>query len=514
MINGFSLYERIGITYKDTLLFDKAQEFYAKALEIYTTLNNSKSIARITNYTGNLYREQKKFSQAYTQYTKALSIQQNINDINGLAHTENNIAELFEKQNNTEKTIHHLEQALIYAQKSHNRNLIQETSYKLYDFYKEKGNFEKSLNYFELYNTTKEKIAQDRNLQRIAELEFESDIKLLEQINENQKLKLREEHTKRQQQTILLIIVIAVAILILLFSLLLYRQFSQKRTAFNLLSDNRKKLEEAYHSLEETHILLQEKNKKITDSISYATRIQKAILPEGKTIKEAFSRHFIFYLPRDVVSGDFYWFSQQKNYTFMAAIDCTGHGIPGAFMSMIGNTLLNQIVNEQHILEPAEILNRLDKEIISTLKQYENSDQQDGLSISLIRYSQDNNEIIFSGAAQKVVCVHNETAHTYPSTQFSIGGMLSIKQEKGHTFKQTHIPIYKGMRLFLFSDGFIDQFGGSEDSRYSSKRFYKLLCDTHSLDISEQHTELSKKFDEWKQDKAQIDDVIVIGIEF
>jgi len=510
-----TLYERIGITYKDAEEYEHAEEFYNKALTIYTKLEHKKAVARITHYIGNLYREQKKYDIAYTHYSAALKIQDTIQDKTGMAYTYHNIAELFMSQQQPQKAVEQYENALRLAREINDRNLIQKIAHTLYAYYKNEGDFEKSLSFFELFNTTKEDIAQDKNLQRIAELEFESNIKLLEQINENQELKLREEHTKRQQQTILLIIVIIVAILIFGLSILLFRQFSQKKIAFNLLSENRKKLEKAYHSLEETHKLLQEKNEKITDSISYATRIQQAILPSDKTIETIFPKHFIFYLPRDIVSGDFYWFTEQSGYAFIAAIDCTGHGIPGAFMSMIGNTLLNQIVNEQHIIEPAEILNRLDKEIIATLKQNEkDNSQEDGLSISLIRYSPTQNELLFAGAGQKAVCVSDDDIKKYNSTLFSIGGMHTIKMSKNHSFSQTIIPVKKGMRLFLYSDGYIDQFGGLNDSRFSSKRFYTLLKSTHQLDMSEQHTELSKQFDEWKDEKIQIDDVIVIGIEF
>src|SRR5690606_9988777 len=168
-----------------------------------------------------------------------------------------------------------------------------------------------------------------------------------------------------------------------------------------------------------------------------------------KTIKETFNSHFIFYLPRDVVSGDFYWFAEQSNYTFIAAIDCTGHGIPGAFMSMIGNTLLNQIVNELHIYEPEAILNRLDYEIIQTLKQYEeHNKQEDGMDISLVRYSKKQNEIVFAGAGQKLVVIENNEYQTYATSPFSIGGMHSIKLEQNLSFTQTKIEVHSGMRIF------------------------------------------------------------------
>lgn len=510
-----TLYERLGIVYKDTLLYEQAYEYYSKANAIYTDLLNKKAQARVYTYIGNLCREQLKFHEAYKQYIQAYTIQEQLLDTKGMAYTRSNMAEMFEKQNLEIDAIHYYETALDLAQTTHEKVLIESISYKLYQLYKSQGGFAKSLRFFELHNAIKDTLAHDKNIQRITELEFESNIKLLEKVNENQELKLREEQSKIAQQQLYLIIVIIVALLILGFSILLYRQFNQKKQAYNLLSQNRKELENTYLQLESTHILLQEKTQKLTDSINYATRIQQAILPTHKTIKETFNSHFIFYLPRDVVSGDFYWFAEQSNYTFIAAIDCTGHGIPGAFMSMIGNTLLNQIVNELHIYEPEAILNRLDYEIIQTLKQYdENNKQEDGMDISLLRYSKKDNEIIFAGAGQKLVVVENNIYTTYALSPFSIGGMHSIKKEQNLSFSQTAITVQAGMRVFLCSDGFIDQFGGENDERYTSGRLYNLLQQTSALPIAEQHTELSKVFDEWKGDRAQIDDVIIIGIEF
>lgn len=510
-----TLYERIGITYKDTLLYNEALEYYTKAKSIYIDLQNNTGIARIHNYIGNLFRDQALFEQALKEYEQAYALQLELSDIRGMAYTKHNMAELFVNQSNYTKALSLFTDALELAQNISENTLVEHISYSLYTIYKKVGNFQKSLSYLELHNTIQESLAQDRTLRRIAELEFESNIRLLEQINEIQELKIREEQTKRTQQRVLLIIVIIVALLILAFSVMLYRQFSQKALAFNLLSKSRKELEETYHQLERTHELLQEKNQKLTDSLNYATRIQKAILPTEASIKNIFPKHFIYYLPRDIVSGDFYWFAEQKDFAFIAAIDCTGHGIPGAFMSMVGNTLLNQIVNELHIYEPQDILNRLDHEIIQTLKQYdEDSKQEDGLDISLLRYNTKTKELLFAGAGQKAITILDSEIKIYATSQFSIGGMHSIKKEQNLSFTQTEIPISKGMRIFICSDGFIDQFGGEKDERFTSNRFHSLLKNTVHLDIAEQHTELSKQFDEWQGTRPQIDDVIVIGIEF
>ncbi len=508
-----SSYERLGIAYKDTCLYAKAQEYYTLAYSYFLQVQNMIGVARIYNYLGNLYKEKNDEPLSLQFYSRSFHLYDSLRNNVGMAQVSNNIAKLYEKIGNQANAISNYKTALHLAQQSKEYDLKQEVAFALYTIYKSNKQFAQALDYYEIYTATKDTIAHNKNVQRIAEIEFETNIKLLEQINENQDLKLREEQAKRTQFTLYLIIAIIILIIILLFSFLLYRQFTQKEKAYNLLSEKSNELEQAYSNLEQLHAILKERNEKITDSLSYAKRIQKAILPQESIIEKAFARNFIYYLPKEIVSGDFYWFTTQREYEFFAVVDCTGHGIPGAFMSMVGNTLLNQIVNEQHFTEPSEILQKLDKEIIKTLKQYdEHTKQEDGMEISLIRYNTKTKQLVFAGAGHKIIVAYNNSIEIISSSIFSIGGMHSIKKDNNVTFEQIDMKIIPGTTIYLFTDGYIDQFGGECDERFSTNRFQKLIADIQSYDLCEQYIHISKTFDDWKGATSQLDDVLVVGI--
>ncbi len=509
-----SSHEKLGIAYKDTSLYNNAIKEYTKARAIYLELENISSTARINNYIGNVYREQNNIEDAKLMYNDAYSMYHSLKNIQGKAYTCFNLGELY-RDVDSKKAINYFIKAQNLADSCNDKYLLEKNSFALYEMYKNTKNYNTSLKYYEIHNAYKDSLEHDKNVRRITELEFESNIKLLEKVNENQKLKLREEQNKRLIVRLYLIIAIIVAIIILGFSVLLFKQFREKKKAFDLLSENRKELEKAYNDLENVHSILKETNTKITDSINYAKRIQNAILPDQESISSIFKKHFIYYLPRETVSGDFFWFSEQKDYTFIAAIDCTGHGVPGAFMSMVGNTLLNQIINESAIYEPAEILTKLDQEVIKTLKQHDDkNNQEDGMELSLIRYNKATKEICYSTAGHKIVVLRSDETEIFTTSSFSIGGMHNIKKETNVAFTQDVIPYSENMRLYLYSDGIIDQFGGEKEEKIGTPRFHRLLRETATKDLTEQYTLISKFFDDWKGETAQIDDVIVIGLEF
>ena len=513
-LNIANAYERIGIAYKDTCVYDKAEYYYKKALENFEKINNLSSIARIYNYLGNLYKEKQNFNYSLSYYKKSLTIFDSTKNLSGMAYTTYNIGDLYQKSSQLNNAITYFEKAKHIAEKCNEYNLIETTSLTLYSIFKEKHDYAKALTYYEDYTAIRDTIAHHKNLQRIAELEFESSIKYLEQVNENQKLKLQKEKSKQFQITVYLIIALLILIGIVVFSVLLYKQFTQKKKAFNLLSEKSDELKDAYEELENINSVLHEKNEKITDSLSYAKRIQKTILPQDSAIEKIFPHHFIFYVPKEIVSGDFYWFAEHEEFAFFAVVDCTGHGVPGAFMSMVGNTLLNQIVNEQHILQPSQILQKLDAEIIKTLRQYdERTNQEDGMEISLLRLEKSTKKILFSGAGHKLIIVKNKELECIQTTHFSIGGMHEIKQDYNITFTEIELQLEPNSTIYMYTDGFIDQFGYEFDERYNSGRFQKLISEIQHFDINEQYVQLSKTFDDWKGTNTQTDDVLVVGIK-
>ncbi|MFH1319319.1 MAG: two-component regulator propeller domain-containing protein [Bacteroidota bacterium] len=293
------------------------------------------------------------------------------------------------------------------------------------------------------------------------------------------------------------------------------------------------KLEKAYNEIED-------KNQQITYSIQYAKRIQEAILPNINEIKVAFSDAFILYQPSEIVSGDFYWFSVVNNVPIIVASDCTGHGVPAAFMSFIGNDLLNLIVNDNKIIDPAEVLTELDIRVKNVLKQEAGKGGlNEAMDIAICAFNPhahigqashiDNEKNLsgnhpnssksskaglgalrFAGALRQLFLVRNKELFEYKPANYSVGG-FSIKEKNFHNHDITLQP---GDMIYIFSDGYIDQFGGPLGKKFLKKRFKQALIDIHHMESEEQHNYLNKTFNDWKEKEDQLDDILVIGIRF
>ncbi len=286
--------------------------------------------------------------------------------------------------------------------------------------------------------------------------------------------------------------------------------------AKNKLDDKVKKLwatSTAVHKEKERiNIIKQEierKHQEIVDSVTYAQRIQEAILPARTEINQVVPLNLIMFKPRDIVSGDFYWFSQKGEESILACVDCTGHGVPGAFMSMIGNTLLNQIVNERDIVQPNLILNELNKEITSALKQdAAGSDSRDGMDISIISVNANKNQLQYAGANRPLYFVRaNELIET-KANKVAIGGHM---QEEEKNFTNHVFDLQKGDTIYLSSDGYADQFSPN-DKKLMTKKFKEILLSIQQLSMPEQEKFLAQYIDEWRGIMEQTDDVLVIGV--
>ncbi len=255
---------------------------------------------------------------------------------------------------------------------------------------------------------------------------------------------------------------------------------------------------------------LEEKNKDITDSINYAKRIQEAILPSQAAIYKNFPEAFIYYKPKDIVSGDFYWFTESEGYYFVAAVDCTGHGVPGAFMSLIASTLLNDIVNEKKITVPSEILQKLNNQIIDALKQNEDdSSSRDGMDMAICRVDKQKSKLMFAGAARPLYHVRNQVLTEKKGQGYPIGGHYGLMNLK---YSDSEIELEKGDMFYVSSDGYADQFHESDKKKFSTKRLRALLEKISVLGMEEQRTELKEAFKTWKGTAGQIDDILIVGI--
>jgi PAS domain S-box-containing protein len=256
---------------------------------------------------------------------------------------------------------------------------------------------------------------------------------------------------------------------------------------------------------------VQHQNRKITESIRYAKRIQGAILPNARLIDRTLRDSFILYKPRDVVSGDFPWFAQVKDDIFMAAVDCTGHGVPGALLSLVGYFLLNDIVRSRRILEPGRILDLLDEGVSTTLRPDEDAGTKDGMDISLCRINLEEKEVVYAGAHRPLYVVRDGVLEEIKGNKFPIGGGIFKNQTN---FTSTRIKMKHGDSIYFCSDGFCDQFGGPKGRKFGTRQLREIIEKVHTIPMKEAEAIFEDQWETWKGKQKQTDDVLLIGIKF
>jgi serine phosphatase RsbU (regulator of sigma subunit) len=276
------------------------------------------------------------------------------------------------------------------------------------------------------------------------------------------------------------------------------------------LALSNKEIQQQRDEIANKSALLEKKNRDITSSITYAKRIQNAVLPSPLKIHNIFPESFIFFKPRDIVSGDFYWYHQIDEYrSIVAAADCTGHGVPGAFMSIAGNAYLNQIVVFQGITSPDKVLDELHNTIKTNLKQ-EETENKDGMDITICLVDRQKKILEFAGAKNPLIYIQDNQLHYVKGDRMPIGGH---QRDEDQVFTKHTISIDRPTVFYLFSDGYQDQFGGSQNKKFMTKRLRELLFDLHTCPMDEQHNKLEQTLDQWMEGVDQIDDVLVIGVK-
>ncbi|MCS6905319.1 MAG: SpoIIE family protein phosphatase [Bacteroidia bacterium] len=258
---------------------------------------------------------------------------------------------------------------------------------------------------------------------------------------------------------------------------------------------------------------IEEQKREILDSIKYARRIQKAILPQAHSLQKWFPQSAILYLPKDIVSGDFYWFAEEEGNLFIAVADCTGHGVPGAFMSVLGINTLNLIVKQRKVLEPSQILGELHQEIVNSLHQeVPEAEIQDGMDIALLQIKPDKKTVIYASANRPILLFRNNEIIEWHPDKLAIGHIRA--GEKTRTFHSHLQQLLPKDRLFLFTDGYVDQLGGPQEKRLKKRGLFEYLEETNSVPLAKQIEQLNQKFLNWKGQQPQTDDVLILAIEF
>jgi len=494
-------YHNIAVTYTDmadkfkqsnkdsfNIKINKALAYHEKALAINIKLKFKHGIGNSYNALATIHRAKGDYVAAADYAKNALAIRKENNDQYGILNSSLTLGQIYQSLEQYQLSLKYLNEALNMATALNSKNSLVDIYLELSGTYKMMGKFEKSLDSYLKYYSIKEEINKAHVLE--SEAKYNRGLKIMEKEKEvelaQHDLQLEEEKNMR-----LLIVIFAV---ILLMGFIIY-EYIQKRKANNLIAMQKK--------------VVEQKNKEIGESINYAMKIQEAILPEVENIKSVLNA-FVLYQPKDIVSGDFYWFTQKGDEVIIAAVDCTGHGVPGAFMSLIGSVALRKVVNEMKNWDMGKLLDRLNKEIINDLKQdSKDSESRDGMDLAVCKVNLKNYSLEYAGAYRPLYYYHKNEFKEVRANKMPIGG----NQFESEAFTTHEINLTKGDRIYIFSDGYADQFGGIKEKKFTVKRMKELLDNIQSHPLNKHEEFLATAFGDWKGDLEQTDDVLVIGVE-
>jgi serine phosphatase RsbU (regulator of sigma subunit) len=504
------LYNNIGWLYMLTNKKDSSLFFLNQSLQLSEKLNNQYALALCLHNLGELYLRMQQYEKAFQFAFRSYEISKQQGFRDQIVANLETLGNVRLDQKRYDEAENYLLQGMDISKAIDAKTHIITVSSLLARLYEQQQDYKKAYGYYELFSNTNDTVLNQVNSKRIAEMntrymteQKEKEIELLRKNEQIQQLELAKNKGDLSQQRNISISIFIGFILLMIVALLMYNGYLlNKKTNY--------KLQKAFKLIEEKNALIENSNNIIKDSIAYAKRLQDAILPKPNDLERVLSKDFfIFHKPSHIVSGDFYWCSSQQSKTIVAIADCTGHGVPGGFMSMIGNSLLNEIVNERKITEPSKIAELLDKRIIHVLHQYENSQQYDGMDISICCIDRVNKEITYTGA-KHAMYTFNGKLKKIKGDPYSLGG---AQHQQSKSFTSQTFPYEEGLRLYLFTDGYCDQSGGTENKRFTSRQFENLLTQIQLVEMQDQKAVLEKVFEEWKGNTKQRDDILVVGIK-
>jgi serine phosphatase RsbU (regulator of sigma subunit) len=532
-----SALNNVGLIYQNLKKYDQALEYYNRSLKIKQEIGNKKGVGSSLHNIGLVYKLKGDYEKSLEYYNKALAIRKENNEISGTALTLNNIGSVYESMNEYEKAfpyfvealklrkdmkdkynycislfslgnnycnrkktdegISYLDKALVIAKELGAKELLKYGYEELAKAYADKRNYAKAYEYQNLLIAVKDSILSLESTQQLNELQtkYETEKKQKEIVLLTKESEIRALQLNRNK--LWLIVLCAAVLLVIVLAVLFYNRSKLKQRANQLL--------------EHQNSEITQQKKEITDSINYAKRIQESILPPVEAWNKMLPQSFIFYRPKDIVSGDFYWIEQKNEIVCFAAVDCTGHGVPGALMSVVGFNLLTQAINEVNLVKPSEILKHLDAGVTKTLRQSEEGKGvKDGMDLSLCSLNKKTNELQYAGAFNSLYYISNGVFTEIKADKFPIGVNTDGKVDNytNHT-----IQLQKGDSVYLYSDGYADQFGGPKGKKFKYNQLKELLMSISSLPVEEQRAAISRRFDEWKGNLEQVDDVVIIGVK-
>lgn len=500
-------YSNVGMAYDSRNDYSKALEYLNKSLAIREELGDKLGKATAISNLASVYQHQGKQSKALESWQKCLKIQTELGEIEGELNSINNICVVYRNQGNINEAQLYGEKSLKIAQEIGYPSYIRRAAENLSSIYLYKKDYKQALILYKLHIKMRDSLdnenTQKAAIQQQAKYEYEKQ-KAINDAEHKKEIAIEQE--AKEKQTILTFATGGGLGLVGVFLLIVFNRLKVTRKQKRIIEVQKQVVEDQKEVVEKAHTQLEEKNKEITDSIQYAKRIQNAILPPNKVVKEYLTESFILYKPKDIVAGDFYWLEQKDNNILFAAADCTGHGVPGAMVSVVCNNGLNRSVREYGLTDPGEILNKT-REIV--VQEFEKSEEEvkDGMDIAIC--SLEGNTLQYAGAHNPLWIIRKGSIEIeeIKANKQPIGQFDNPKPYTTHT-----IELNKGDSLYIFSDGYADQFGGEKGKKLKTVNFKKLLLSVQQENMLKQKELIDESFENWKGNLEQLDDVCIIGV--
>lgn len=530
-------YNNIGLIYQYQLNYEKALDYYFKALKLAEEMGSKQGIAICCNNIGLIYTEQRKYDDALLYSFRSLKIKEELQDKYSLARIYGNIAVLYMKKAEYKTAMEYILKDLALAKETGNKKseatcysnigmiktyekdyagakentlkairIFNEINDKenlrlgygdLADMYANMSDYRSAYDFQVKFKKLTDSIFNVENSKQLSDLKTnfevekkEVELKAKSEAEREKLIAISREEKKRRE--LIIFAVAGILLLVIVFSGFLYQRFRITNQQKHIISEQKE--------------LVEEKQREILDSISYAKRLQSAILPPVEMIKNVFPQSFVLYLPKDIVAGDFYWMEQMGGITYIAAADSTGHGVPGAMVSVVCSNALNRSLKEFKLKEPGKILEKTRELVIETFEKSGES-VKDGMDVSLLCVDKENKRIQWSGANNPLWYLNNKQVTEIKADKQPVGKYENVKPFTTHELKYDEGAVY-----YLITDGYADQFGGEKGKKFKYKKLQELLESNADEPLENQKESLLSAFNSWKGNLEQVDDVTIIGL--
>jgi tetratricopeptide (TPR) repeat protein len=513
-------YNNIANVYSDKQNFTKALTYYDSCLEVYLEVDDKVGIAGAYNNIGNSYVRNGEYEKAIVNHLHCIEILKAIENNAGLSRVYSNIGDAYILQKKYDIAKKYLLESKALSTQIGNHDVLRDTYRALAVLYKDQNNYKEAYDNYNNYIAYRDSLNNEEADKKIvqSQMNFEFDKKEAIAKAEHQKELQNQQvlaEEKSRKQKIVISLVIAALVLAGIFTVFILRSLRITRKQKHLIERQKALVEKQKAEVEQQKHLVEEHQKEIIDSITYAKRIQRAILPSNEDIEKNLPNSFVLYKPKDIVAGDFYWMhhSAKDDLVLIAAADSTGHGVPGALVSVVCSNALNRAVDEFQLIEPGKILDKTRDLVLETFAK-SGEEIKDGMDISMLSVNRKTKQIQWSGANNQLLYIPSlqGTEKVTELCEVKANKQPIGKTENPKSFTTHVFDMKEGAVFYLITDGYADQFGGEKGKKFKLKQLQEVLINTSTLTAKQQLDELTKTFDDWKGDLEQVDDVTIIGI--